>query len=1025
MLAALSSCSTRKNTAASRNYQAFITRYNVYFNGDEHYKETLKEMERSYQDDYTALVPVHPAQMRGVEQAPQPSGSFDRSIEKAQKAIQLHSIKKRPKKKSGKASDPAYKAWMKRDEYNPFLHNAWMMMGRSQYMNGDFLGAAATFYYVTRHFGWLPATVTEAQLWQARSYVAMDWLFEAETLLRRVKEADLTTSGLRGLYATVQADYYVRSKDYEAAVPYLREAARAAKGSQRTRLWFLLGQVLTRLGQKQEAYEAYHKAGSASGADYRTKFNARIHQSEVYTGADIGQEVKALRRMTRYDRNKDYLDQIYYAIGNLYMSRRDTAHAIENYILAADKSTRSGVEKAISQITLGGIYFDQGRYDLAQPRYSEGVPLLPDSYPGIDSLRRRSDVLDELAVYAGNVTLQDSMLRLGAMSEEERNKVIDKIISDLKKREKEEAEAAKREEYLAQQAATGNQTDNKNAPTTFTLNTDDSWYFYNSATLNAGRSDFQKRWGSRKLEDDWRRRNKSAFSFSDFDAAGGEESDDSGDGSTADDSGDGDGEEKKVDKEAADRASDPHYPEYYLAQIPFTDQERLTANDIIQEGLYNMGVILKDKLEDYGAARSEWDKLLARYPDNIYRLDVYYNMYLMYMRRGQTAEAERWRQLILSDFEESKYGQAMADPRYIENLKEMPQRQQQMYDEAYAAYLANDNAKVHGAYRDMMSRYPLSGIMPKFMFLHALAYVTEKNPEQFNATLREMLERYPDTDMTALASSYLSQMAKGRKLEGGSANMRGMIWDTRLTNDSTAAGFDPDAPLEFDLSLDVPQLLILLYPTTEVSANQLLYDVARHNFASFVVKDFDLEQMNFGQLGLLIIRGFADMDELRHYRTVMEADEQLQLPPQVRPVVISADNFRLLLSQGRSFEEYFNYVGEQSLEETRAAVLGNADEYVSEKEEREMLTPEVLPEVPTDTVPAVQEASAPNSEDGKAQPEAVATGGDPTSKPQPQPKPQPKPQPQPKPVPQPQPKPAAPLPEYPTGSEGDDPLLEP
>ena len=54
LVAAFSACSPKKNTAATRNYQAFITRYNVYFNGDEHFKETLKEMERAYEDDYSA-----------------------------------------------------------------------------------------------------------------------------------------------------------------------------------------------------------------------------------------------------------------------------------------------------------------------------------------------------------------------------------------------------------------------------------------------------------------------------------------------------------------------------------------------------------------------------------------------------------------------------------------------------------------------------------------------------------------------------------------------------------------------------------------------------------------------------------------------------------------------------------------------------------------------------------------------------------------------------------------------------------
>lgn len=366
------SCSTKKNTAASRKYQAFITRYNVYFNGDEHFRETLKSMEQSYEDDYSDILFTHPADAKADPKAPQPSGDFNRSIEKAQKAIQLHSIKKKPRRKSGRGSDPAYKAWLKRDEYNPFLHNAWMMMGRSQYFNGDFLGAASTFYYVTKHFTWLPATVTEARLWQARSYVALDWLYEAEILINRTKPADLTTSSLRNLYDFVSADYYVRSRQFDLAAPYLESAAKAAKGSQKPRLYFLLGQVYSRLGMKEKAYNAFHKAGSSPGVPYRTKFNTRIRQSEVFAGADITSEVNALRRMTRYDRNKDYLDQVYYAIGNLYLSRGDTLHAIENYIIAADKSTRNGIDKAISQITLGGLYFDRGEYDLAPAALRRG-----------------------------------------------------------------------------------------------------------------------------------------------------------------------------------------------------------------------------------------------------------------------------------------------------------------------------------------------------------------------------------------------------------------------------------------------------------------------------------------------------------------------------------------------------------------------------------------------------------------------------------------------------------------------------
>lgn len=1010
-LVVLSSCSTRKNTSFSRNYQAFITRYNVYFNGNEHFKETIKEMERSYEDDYSTLLFMHPAEAYSNPKAPQPQGNFDRSIEKAQKSIQLHSIKKRPKKKSGKSKDPKHKEWMKRSEYNPFLHNAWMMMGRSQYLNGDFLGAASTFYYISRNFSWLPETVTEAKLWQARSYCALDWLVEAENILIRIKEPELTNNTLKELYNHTFANYCVRTHDYEKAIPYLTNAIKYAKGSQKIRLNFLLGQVYSLLDKKQEAYQAFKRAGSASSAPYRTKFNARIKQSEVYSGNDIESEVKALKRMTRYDRNKEYLDQIYYAIGNLYLSRQDTAKAIENYILAAEKSTRNGIDKAISQITLGELYFQLHNYDKAQPCYAEAVPVLPETYPDYALLKRRSDVLDELAIYAQNVTLQDSLLRLSEMTPEQQRAVIDEIIRELKEKEKKEAEEAAREEYLAQQAAQGNNLQNASAsaPNTFTLNTDKSWYFYNTATRNAGKTEFQKRWGSRKLEDDWRRRNKASFDIGDFGDSDEEESDE--DESGENDEPDENSELTNEEKEKMEREQDPHYPEYYLKQIPSTPEEKSIANDVIQEGLYNMGVILKDKLEDFNAAATEFDRLLVRYPDNIYRLDTYYNLYLMFMREKKYTLAEEYRSKILLEFPDTKYGMALRDPNYIDNLRAMEEQQEQIYAETYNDYLNNDNEAVHKGYAKMMERFPLSDIMPKFMFLHALAYVTEKKPEEFKNTLKELLERYPETDITPLASSYLKQMAQGRKLESGSVNMRGMLWDTRLTNDSTALANGVSDSIDFELNPAEPQLLILIFPTDTVSSNQLLFDVARHNFTSFVVKDFDLEQMNFGQLGLLIIKGFDNLDELNHYRKVMAADRNFAIPRQVRPVIISAKNFDLLLKGGRSFEEYFRYVEEKAVNDIHDAVLP-PEVYESEETDEESLPDGQMinngqPAVPEQTVNDLKEASGDNM---------PATA---PVKETPKPKRPKSEAPAPKPVAKP-----VPLPDYPEGSEGDDPLWD-
>lgn len=914
MIAVLTGCSTKKNTPASRNWQAFTTRYNVYYNGKTHYDEQLKAMLDGYQDDYSQLVKVHPAEARNDKKAPQPSGDFKRTIEKMQKSIQLHSIKKKPRKKTGSAKEKAFRA---REEFNPFLHNSWLTMGKGQYMNGDFLGAASTFFYISKHFTWLPKTVTEARLWMALSYLAMDWDYEAENALHPVKEKDLVNNELRNLYNLAYADYYLHTKNWEKAVKPLEYAARHAKGSQKNRLWFLLGQTYTQLGKKKDAYNAFKKAGSGAATDYRTKFNARIKQSEVFQGTNIKKEVRALRNMTHYARNTEFLDQIYYAIGNLYISRKDTAEAMKNYRLAVEKSTRNGIDKALAQLALGNLYFLQGDYVKAQPCYSEAVPQLPETYPDYKMLKKRSDVLDELATYAGNVHLQDSLLTLSKMTPEEQRKACQKLVDELIEREKKEAEEAAREEYLANQQGADDNIKRNDAPANTMINNGDkSWYFYNSMTKNQGKTEFQRRWGARKNEDDWRRRNKSVFSLDE--ESGDDESDNEGEG-LPNDTTSMSPEEKEAAKKQLDAASDPHNVEYYLAQIPKTPEEIQTCHDVIQEGLYNMGIILKDKLEDFPAARKEFNRLLESYPDNIYRLDVYYNMYLMAVRSGDVAQAERWRQMILANFPDSPYGQAMLDPNYFENLRKMFRVQEAKYQEAYDAYLDNSNSRVHALTAEMERDFPLSKIMPKFVFIDALSYLTENDLPKFKERLEYLLEKWPDTDMTPMAGSIVRGLRQGREPNKGSSNSRGMIWSMRLSNDSVPMNAD-GTPANFENDPNSPQYLVLAFPRDSVSSNQLLYDVARFNFSSFVVRDFDLEQMSFGNIGLLIVKGFENVKQLEHYRNVM-AEKGFEVPEGVRLIMISKPNFELLLREGRSFEEYFRFAEQDAVDRAEEEVL--------------------------------------------------------------------------------------------------------
>ena len=552
----------------------------------------------------------------------------------------------------------------------------------------------------------------------------------------------------------------------------------------------------------------------------------------------------------------------------------------------------------------------------AQPCYAEAVPLISDTYPGYKALVRRSDVLDELAVYAGNVILQDSLLALSKLSPEEQQKVAQKLVDELVRQEKLAKEEAEREEFLASQNQNTPMNQNASIPG-FQANSDKSWYFYNNFTKNAGKTEFQRKWGSRRLEDDWRRRNKSSFSF---DEVSDEESDDEDalEAVVATDSG------EKGDADLAKREADPHYVEYYLKQRPKTPEDIEIANDVIQEGLYNMGLILKDKLEDFPASRHEFLQLEERYPDNVYQLDVYYNMYLMAARENDMAAAEIWRQKILSRYPDSNYGLAMQDPDYFEHLRRMHLVQEGMYEKAYNAYLDNDNSVVHQLTDEMQAKYPLSPLLPKFVFIDGLSYFTEGENDIFRDKLTELLQRWPDTDMTDMASGILRGLKAGRTLHNSGVNSRGMIWDIRLTNAGEEQLGEDGMPANFERDPNSPQYLVLAFPRDSINANSVLYEVARFNFSSFIVKDFDLEQMSFSNIGLLIVKGFDNLKQLEQYRSVMERSD-INLPSEVMPIMISKTNFEILLKEGRTFEEYFRFREQDTVDQVEAEVLDEID----------------------------------------------------------------------------------------------------
>ena len=475
----LASCSTKKNTPQSRFWQAFTAKYNTYFNGSQAFIEGSIEKENGNRDNYTELIPLYAVgnkQSRNLG-----NGQFDRAIEKSQKAIKQHSIKRRPEWKKDRRKTEKDIEWLGRREYNPFLWRAWLLMGKSQFQKGEFEEAAATFSYMARLYQTQPAILGIARAWLAKSYTELDWLYDAEDIITKQQRDSMDFRAVKDWDYTY-ADYYIHSGRYEEATQYLRKAIKhERRRKQKAREWFLMGQLQTILGHKEQAYEAF-KHVVRLNPPYELEFNARIAQTEVLPTMDHQRKIKKLKRMAASDNNKDYLDQVYYAIGNTYLSQKDTLHAIEAYETGCEKATRNGVEKGVLLLTLGNVYWEKEKYADAQRCYGQAIGLLDKDRKDYEQLSERSKILDELAPHTSAVELQDSLQRLANMSETERNKVIDQIIAELIKKEKEERrnqEEAEAERTLQQQSVRGGQQVTTPQPTLPSSTGSSAWYFYN------------------------------------------------------------------------------------------------------------------------------------------------------------------------------------------------------------------------------------------------------------------------------------------------------------------------------------------------------------------------------------------------------------------------------------------------------------------------------------------------------------------------------------------------------------------
>lgn len=896
----LTGCSTQKNTAQSRWWHAFNAKYNTYYNGTLAYIDGSLEKETGNKDNYTEQIPLYTVSNKNSREIGK--ANFDRAIEKCEKAIHQHSIKRRPEWTKNRRKTAKDIEWLSRREYNPFLWKAWMLMGRSQFHQGDFESAAATFSYMSRLYATQPAIYGKARAWLAKCYIEQNWNYDAEDVIRNMLRDSIHWRAQKEWDYTF-ADYYIHTGNAEQAIPYLRKViSHEMRRKQKAREWYLMGQLQASIGNKKEAYKAFRHV-IRQNPPYELAFNARIAMTEVMAKDNAGKMISRLKRMAASDNNKEYQDQIYYAIGNIHLSRKDTLQAITAYEKGNQKSTRNGIEKGVLLLHLGDLYWTKEKFSDARRCYGEAIGLLDKDRKDYQQLANRSKVLDELVPYTDAVQLQDSLQQLARMSEKERNAAIDRVIDALKKKEKEERNRKAEEEAestLRQDGgnfANNNNFASSNSPQKNNENSANTpangqWYFYSPLTISQGKAQFQKLWGKRDNVDNWQRINKTVVA----NAAGAEEMTNEQRDSLAQAA-----EQEELLKQTSDSAvNDPHRREYYLAQIPFTPEQLAESNKLLEDGLYHAGVIFKDKLDNLPLSQKSLLRLVNNHPDYAHLDDAYYHLYLLYSRERKPKMAQTYLQKLKAEYPESQWTTLLSDPYYAENAKRGVQIEDSLYTLTYQAFRDGEYDKVERNAQISRNRFPDGANRDKFLFIGGLSKLNDGDIKSCLADLKEVVSKYPDSRLSEMAGMIINGVDAGRRLYGGKFDLND-VWTRRSIElndrDSTRQkGYSPERNASF--------VFLLAYNPDKTNENQLLFEMAKYNFTSYMARYFDINIEDLEGLHRMQISGFNSYDEARQYANAVYQQPAIKrLLGNVRAYVISEPNLKLL-GTSHTYEEY-------------------------------------------------------------------------------------------------------------------------
>ena len=818
LLLIISSCSTKKNTWTRRAYHNVTCHYNVYWNGIVSLNEGIVILNEKVVDNYNSVIRINnygtPADATIL------NPKMDRTIKKASIGIQRHSMSF-----GGK-------------EYVKWVKDSYLMMGMAHFYKQDYTSARRVFDYVAKEYESTPISY-EAILWLARTFIQTERFEKAEASLNllqsKLKDENFPRSVEKEI-PIVYADFYIARGDYSAAYPYLERGLElASDNSTITRIYFIMGQI-NQLDHNYTQAMSYFSKVVKKNPPYKMAFEAQMNIAQCYVeGSGDSRHInKVLLKMAKEDKNKDYLDQIYYALAQI--ATTDNKDTLVIYYLKKSVSTSVSdpVQKTTSSLELADIYFDDGVYKQAQAYYDTAAMSLPKDYPDYEKIMSKTTILSALVAQIQTIELQDSLQTIALMDTVDLYAMIDNLIEEY---EKEQQKIAKEKEN-----GTGTQfVDMTRSKPGQPLG--GGWYFDNPAALGRGRTEFIKKWGDRKLEDNWRLTDKRMVMQS-F-------------------------EEDLTDEEVITKSdsvimlvTNPRDRAYYLQHIPRTPEQLAVSDSLIVDAYNRLAYLYYEDLKDTTLALETYLAFQKKYPDNKYRLESWYALYKIYTGEGNSDEANFYKGLIVVNYPESNYAKVLLDPDYFIKLSQQKNEVATLYEKTFKAFNREKYYRVITYSDEAVELFPEdTALIPKFLYLRAISLGAVDVADTLYSSLISLVQKYPTSSVAPLAKSVIQtlQLEYGLGIPEGST-----VSSPKASAKETIYKFNADEM----------HLVLIIVKSEDVNVSALKVRISDFDKKYFRLKRLRVKSLMLDdQRTIITVGNFDSKDEAGNYLLALRNDE--------------------------------------------------------------------------------------------------------------------------------------------------------